>query len=69
MLLGNKTVDLLRDVLTALQSTLTQLQVLVSLPPGAPFAPLNIQSAVANQTITKALATLETLKSLNNKTL
>ena len=69
LLLGNKTVDLLRDVLTALQSTLTQLQVLVSLPPGAPFAPLNIQSAVANQTITKALATLETLKSLNNKTL
>jgi hypothetical protein len=69
LLLGNKTVDLLRDVLTALQSTLTQLQVLVSLPPGAPFAPLNIQSAVANQTISKALATLETLKSPNNKTI
>ena len=46
-----------------------QLQVLTSLPPGAPFAPLNIQSAVANQTISKALATLETLKSSNNKTL
>jgi len=69
LLLGNKTVDLLRDVLTALQSTLNQLQVLTSLPPGAPFAPLNIQSAVANQTISKALATLETLKSSNNKTL
>lgn len=68
LLLGNKTVDLLRDVLTALQSTLNQLQVLTSLPPGAPFAPLNIQSAVANQTISKALATLETLKSPNNKT-
>lgn len=69
LLLGNKTVDLLRDVLTALQSTLNQLQVLTSLPPGAPFAPLNIQSAVANQTISKALATLETLKSPNNKTI
>lgn len=69
LLLGNKTVDLLRDMLTALQSTLTQLQVLTSLPPGAPFAPLNIQSAVANQTISKALATLETLKSPNNKTI
>jgi hypothetical protein len=69
LLLGNKTVDLLRDVLTALQSTLNQLQVLTSLPPGAPFAPLNIQSAVANQTISKALATLETLKSSNNKTI
>jgi hypothetical protein len=69
LLLGNKTIDLLRDVLTALQSTLNQLQVLTSLPPGAPFAPLNIQSAVANQTISKALATLETLKSPNNKTL
>ena len=69
LLLGNKTVDLLRDVLTVLQSTLNQLQVLTSLPPGAPFAPLNIQSAVANQTISKALATLETLKSPNNKTI
>jgi hypothetical protein len=69
LLLGNKTVDLLRDILTSLQSTLTQLQTLTSLPPGAPFAPLNIQAAVSNQTISKALASLETLKSLNNKTL
>jgi hypothetical protein len=69
LLLGNKTIDLLRDVLTSLQSTLTQLQTLTSLPPGAPFAPLNIQAAVSNQTISKALASLETLKSLNNKTL
>jgi hypothetical protein len=69
ILLGNKTIDLLRDVLIALQSTLNQLQVLTSLPPGAPFAPLNIQSAVSNQTISKALASLETLKSPNNKTL
>ena len=69
ILLGNKTIDLLRDVLTAFQATLNQLQVLTSLPPGAPFAPLNIQSAVSNQTISKALASLETLKSPNNKTL
>ncbi len=68
ILLGNKTIDLLRDVLTAFQATLNQLQVLTSLPPGAPFAPLNVQSAVSNQTISKALASLETLKSPNNKT-
>jgi hypothetical protein len=69
LLLGNKTIDLLRDVLLAFQATLNQLQVLTSLPPGAPFAPLNVQSAVSNQTISKALASLETLKSPNNKTL
>jgi hypothetical protein len=69
LLLGNKTVDLLRDVLISLQSTLTQLQILTSLPPGAPFVPLNIQASVSNQAISKALASLETLKSLNNKTL
>jgi hypothetical protein len=69
LLLGNKTIDLLRDVLLAFQATLNQLQVLTSLPPGAPFAPLNVQSAVSNQTISKALTSLETLKSPNNKTL
>lgn len=69
LLLGNKTVDLLRDVLTSFQSILNQLQVLQSLPPGSPFAPLNIQAAVSNQTISKALASLETLKSPNNKTI
>jgi len=69
LLLGNKTVDLLRDVLTSFQSILNQLQILQSLPPGAPFAPLNIQAAISNQTISKALASLETLKSFNNKTI
>jgi hypothetical protein len=69
ILLGNKTIDLLRDTLTAFQSILNQLQILQSLPPGAPFASLNVQAAISNQTISKALASLETLKSPNNKTL
>lgn len=69
LLLGNKTVDLFRDILTSLQSTINQLSILTSLPPGAPFAPLNIQAASTLQTITTALAKLESLKSPNNKTL
>jgi len=69
LLLGDKTVDLLRDVLTSLQSTITQLSVLTSLPPGTPFAPLNIEAASTLQNLTTALAKLESLKSPNNKTL
>ena len=69
LLLGDRTVDLLRDVLTSLQSTITQLSVLASLPPGAPFAPLNIEAAATLQNLSTALAKLESLKSPNNKTL
>lgn len=69
ILLGDKTVDLLRDVLTSLQSTITQLSVLTSLPPGTPFAPLNIEAAATLQNLSTALARLESLKSPNNKTL
>lgn len=69
LLLGNQTVDLLRDVLTSLQSTVTQLSVLTSLPPGTPFAPLNIEAASTLQSLATALARLESLKSPNNKTL
>lgn len=69
ILLGDKTVDLLRDVLTSLQPTITQLSILASLPPGAPFAPLNIEAASTLQKLSTALAQLESLKSSNNKTL
>lgn len=69
LLLGNKTVDLLRDVLESLQSTLSQLQVLTSLPPGSPYVPLNLQASLTSQKIVTALAKLETLKSKNNTTL
>ena len=68
LLLGNQTVDLLRDVLEALQGTLSQLQALASLPPGSPFVPLNLQASITSQKITTALAKLETLKSKNNTT-
>ena len=68
LLLGNQTVDLLRDILEALQGTLSQLQALASLPPGSPFVPLNLQASVTSQKITTALAKLETLKSKNNTT-
>ena len=69
LLLGDQTVNLLRDVLQALQGTLTQLQVLTSLPPGSPFVPLNLQASLTSQKLATALAKLETLKSKNNTTI
>lgn len=50
-------------------SVTTQLSSLVSLPPGAPFAPLNAQ-AIASQTLLNSYkAQLNTLLSKQNKTL
>lgn len=68
LLLGDQTVNLLRDVLEALQGTLSQLQTLASLPPGSPFVPLNLQASLTSQKLATALAKLETLKSKNNTT-
>lgn len=68
LLLGDQTVNLLRDVLETLQGTLSQLQTLTSLPPGTPFVPLNLQASLTSQKLATALAKLETLKSRTNTT-
>ena len=44
LMLGDKTVDLLGNILDELSSVMGQLSSLVSLPPGAPFVPLNAQA-------------------------
>ncbi len=48
LILGNKTKKLLEDILDEMLKVTEQLSVLTSLPPGVPFAPLNIQSTVSN---------------------
>jgi len=69
LMLGDKTVDLLDKILTEMISVMTQLSALVSLPPGAPFAPLNSQ-AIASQTLLNSYkAQLRTLLSKQNKTI
>ena len=69
LMLGNKTIELMGKLIDEMNAINTQLSALVSLPPGAPFAPLNAQ-AIASQTLLISYkAQLNTLLSKQNKTI
>jgi hypothetical protein len=68
-MLGDKTIELLGKILDEMVGISTQLSVLVSLPPGAPFAPLNAQGQASQILFNNYKAQLNTLLSKQNKTI
>lgn len=68
LMLGDKTVDLLGNILDELSSVMGQLSSLVSLPPGAPFVPLNAQAVQSQIKLNLYKNQLRTLLSKQNKT-
>ncbi|NNE31878.1 MAG: hypothetical protein HKN40_05860 [Winogradskyella sp.] len=68
LMLGDKTVDLLGNILDELSSVMGQLSGLVSLPPGAPFVPLNAQAIQSQIKLNLYKNQLRTLLSKQNKT-
>jgi hypothetical protein len=68
LMLGDKTVDLLGNILNELTSVMGQLSSLVSLPPGAPFVPLNAQAIQSQIKLNLYKNQLKTLLSKQNKT-
>ena len=69
LMLGDKTIELLGKILDEMVGISTQLSVLVSLPPGAPFAPLNAQGQASQILFNNYKAQLNTLLSKQNKTI
>ena len=69
LMLGDKTVDMLGKILDEMVAISTQLSTLVSLPPGAPFAPLNAQAVQSQIKLNLYKNQLRTLLSTQNKTL
>lgn len=69
LLLGNKTVDLMSELLNELVNVLDQLSTLASLPPGVPFVPLNASSIQASLKLNVLKNKLNELKSKQNTTL
>jgi len=69
LMLGNKTVDLLEKILNEVIGVTEQLSTLTSLPPGVPFAPLNIQSTFTNSKLKMYKNQLNTLLSKRNYTI
>jgi hypothetical protein len=69
LMLGDKTIELLGKILDEMVGISTQLSVLVSLPPGAPFAPLNAQGQASQILFNSYKAQLNTLLSKQNKTI
>ena len=69
LILGDKTVDMLGKILDEMVAISTQLSTLVSLPPGAPFAPLNAQAAQSQIKLNLYKNQLKTLLSTQNKTI
>lgn len=68
LMLGNKTVDMLSKILDELTSVMGQLSSLTSLPPGAPFVPLNAQAIQSQLKLNLYKNQLKTLLSKQNKT-
>ena len=68
LMLGDKTVDMLGKILDEMVAISTQLSTLVSLPPGAPFAPLNAQAVQSQIKLGLYKNSLKTLLSKQNKT-
>jgi hypothetical protein len=69
LLLGNKTIDLLRSVFKDLNKVANNLSALTSLPPGTPYINVNIASKELSLTIQNAISKLDSLKSKQNYTL
>ena len=69
LMLGNKTIELMGKLIDEMNAINTQLSALVSLPPGAPFAPLNAQAIASQTLLTSYKAQLNTLLSKQNKTI
>jgi hypothetical protein len=68
LLLGDKTVDLLSNLLIDLQTIANQLSSLTSLPPGAPFIPLNTAAISFNLKLQNYQSQLSSLLSKVSKT-
>jgi hypothetical protein len=69
LLLGNRTVDTLNNILTNMSSFLQICSTLVSTPPGTPLVPLNVAATQLNQQILSIQSNLEKLKSNSNYTI
>jgi hypothetical protein len=69
LLLGNKTVDLLEQLLVNLQSFMTICSTLVSTPPGTPVGPLNIVAGQMSTILNGLQQNLNSIKSKNNFTI
>ena len=69
LMLGNKTIKLMGKLIDEMNMINTQLSALVSLPPGAPFAPLNAQAIASQTLLTSYKGQLNTLLSKQNKTI
>jgi hypothetical protein len=69
LLRGNKTVNLLSELLNTLESVATNLQQTVSTPPNSPLPLLQISGAELKATVRKLKRQLEDLKSNQNYTL
>ena len=69
LMLGDKTVDLLGKILDEMVAISGQLSTLVSLPPGAPFVPLNAQAVQSQVKLNLYKNQLKTLLSKQNKTI
>ena len=63
ILLGKDTVTALKDLIDSLTTVLDQLSVLASLPPGAPFAPLNMVSKACSVDLKTIQSNLDLLLS------
>ena len=68
LLLGDKTVDLLSNLLLDLQTLVNQLSSLTSLPPGVPFIPLNTAAISINLKLQNYQTQLSSLLSQVSKT-
>ena len=66
LLLGNKTVTLLQELLSNLNVFMGICSSLISTPPGTPVGPLNIAASQMTSVISKLSGQLDTLKSRNN---
>jgi hypothetical protein len=68
LLLGNRTVDVLNNIINNLNSFLQICSVLISTPPGTPLTPLNVAATQFSQQLTLIQSNLEKLKSNSNFT-
>ena len=69
LMLGNKTINLMGKMLDEMIAVNTQLSALISLPPGAPFAPLNAQAIKSQTLLSSYKGQLNSLLSKQNKTI
>jgi len=69
LLLGNKTVDLLKKLIDKLDNLSTGLSTLIALPDGSPYANVNMSASELKLTLKELSSNLENIKSKQNYTL